>query len=98
MKSTQRIIILSCLTCLYFVAVPGSQAQKSWNVAGPASWFTAGNWNPSGAPTAATNAFINNAGTANVGNPGAVANNVTLGDLTGTSGILNVQSNGTLTV
>ncbi|MGA9334677.1 MAG: hypothetical protein WBV39_10410 [Rudaea sp.] len=62
-----------------------------WNIAGPGDWLTAGNWDTGNAPTAADNAFIANAGTAQIQTTGAVADQVNV-----YSGVLDLLAGGGL--
>jgi fibronectin-binding autotransporter adhesin len=85
------------------VMIDGSRrapaADVVWNVAGPADWNTAGNWNPPAhVPTGTDNAKFNNGGTANVtaSTPTFTALYIASGGL-GT-GIVNVNSGATLSV
>ncbi len=85
-------------------------AVKLWNVAGPAPWETATNWNPSGVPGATDDAYVNNAGTAQVtattgtANPaslaigGAAAGTVQLNGGTLAPASLTVSGSGTLSL
>ena len=63
--------------CLYvagslFMVSPAWAAPLSWN-AGTGEWSTAGNWNPAQVPTTGDNAFIQNAGTAQITDGGSYA-------------------------
>ncbi|QIF01380.1 autotransporter domain-containing protein [Roseimicrobium sp. ORNL1] len=62
----------------------------SWN-AGTGNWFTSTNWTPGVVPTSSINAFINNAGTAQVLTTGGQVRVLTLGASAGQSGTLLVQ-------
>jgi T5SS/PEP-CTERM-associated repeat protein len=63
-------------------------AQTVWTDA-TGDWFTAGNWS-AGVPNSATDAQVNNGGTAQVGATGAAAKSLTLG--------LNAADSGTVSV
>ena len=87
------IILIPALTLLG--PAPAQGDGKIW-VGGDSSWFTDGNWNPSGVPTAGTDVFIDT-GIANIDTGSAVAHNIHFGTYSGASGTI-TQNGGTLTV
>ncbi len=98
MKRNPKKLVLLLLAAITATSAQSLHAQKTWTGANNNNWFNNGNWSPAGAPASSDDVLVNNAGTPQVGNPGAVANTVTLGDASATSGTLNVQGNGTLGV
>ena len=68
-------------------------ATTNWS-AGPADWFTPGNWD-NGVPLATDDAVIDNNGTAQVATPGAVADRITIGVTNG--GNLEITGGGSVT-
>jgi T5SS/PEP-CTERM-associated repeat protein len=82
----------------FAAAMPGSTVfgqPKLWNVSSGA-WQTTTNWWPAGIPTAATDADINNSGTARVTAAGGQVRDVSLGRLASQSGHLVINGPGTL--
>jgi T5SS/PEP-CTERM-associated repeat protein len=69
---------------------PCPSPTTSWIFDGAGDWFVSANWS-AGAPGAATNAQINNGGTAQIVGTSAAARNVSLGNLFEGSGTLEVQ-------
>lgn len=72
-------------------------AQSAWNEPAAGDWAVDANWNPAGAPTAATDVVIENGGEAQITAPGATAATITIGGTAGTSGALTITAAGTLT-
>ncbi len=68
---------------------PCPTSTTSWLVDGAGDWFVSGNWN-AGVPGAATNAQINNGGTAQIVDASAAARNFSLGNMFEGSGTLEV--------
>ncbi len=62
------------------------------------NWDTDANWRAGIEPTASVNAHIDSGATVTVSASGEVANNVYIGDVSGESGTLNINTGGTLTV
>ncbi|MGE0255636.1 MAG: autotransporter domain-containing protein [Alphaproteobacteria bacterium] len=81
--STKRFPVVMVVTLLLAVMATHAGAQSIWQ-AGPGDWFEAGNWS-GGVPGSSDTAIISNGGTARVGDPGAEADSLFVGeDGTGT--------------
>ncbi len=67
-SSRVPLLVRVCVgTAVAFMLLPldhAASVAQEWNVAGSGNWFTATNWTPSGIPSAALAARINNGGTA----------------------------------
>jgi T5SS/PEP-CTERM-associated repeat protein len=63
---------------------------------GPGSWFDSANWSGNFVPTGAHHPEINNAGTVQVTQPGAISGGFSLGHFAGESGTLEVSGVGVL--
>lgn len=94
MKSC-KVIVLTCF--LMFIAAFAGAADIEWNTAGPANYFTTGNWNPNQVPGAGDDGLIHNNGTATAdgtesGNPTTTTlDSLAVGDLTG-DGVFNANN------
>ncbi len=81
------------LAALLSCATPMAWGDTYWNV--PAGdWFTAGNWDTNAVPTPSDNAYIDNAGTAQVQTAGAQALSLYTG--ANGSGTLDISNGGTV--
>jgi fibronectin-binding autotransporter adhesin len=89
-----RAALLLVLVALGALPLP---AQTTWTNGGTGNWFTDANWSAN-APGGATDAFLNNGGTARVQAAGAAANQLSVGTNASQSGTLEVLSNGVLTM
>ena len=78
------------------VGAQSCSGSKTWN-AGTSSWFTAGNWTPSGTPAPTMTAYINNGGQALIqgGSDHATACSLILGDSQGQSGLVSLDTDHT---
>src|SRR5262245_43403994 len=83
------VITLAC-------AHSGWAQTTFWVAPGVGNWYLAGNWG-NGLPNATTDAQINNGGTAQLFDPLAKADHLTLGFLAANSGALEING-GALTV
>ncbi|HXP35134.1 MAG TPA: autotransporter domain-containing protein [Chthoniobacterales bacterium] len=93
MKSNPlRNAIAICAAALAFSSVTIFAQTTIWTDA-TGNWFTAGNWD-NGLPNAATDAEINNGGTAQIAAAGATAKNVSLGQNLGSAGTLTISGAG----
>ncbi len=81
-------------------SLPSAARAQSWTGATSTDWFTPGNWIPAAIPTSATDAIINgnSADPTVINAAGAVGKGLTLGNLTGLSGALDVTGAGALAV
>jgi outer membrane autotransporter protein len=76
--------------------VSSTYAQDVW-VGGVGNWFNGGNWS-AGVPTGASNAQVNNGGTANITGGAASAANLALGFANGDSGTASLTDSATLAI
>ena len=90
------VLIPLALTLVCFALSPPAQASSTYWTDTSGDWFTAANWS-NGVPTCSLDAYINNAGTAQINSSGATALSLTLGHYTTDSGTVSV-SGGTLVV
>jgi outer membrane autotransporter protein len=92
---TPSVLALALSSAL---ALPGVAVAADWAGTGSNDWFTMGNWSPAGIPDGTVDVFINssasNSTAINGGN--ATAQNVTVGDVAGSNGILVISNAGTL--
>lgn len=86
----KKFLLFCCAALCSFAGF--SQTTYTWNGSGSANWATPGNWSPSGIPSSTDNVII-----VTGANPCRLAGDVTVNNLTLTSGVLDLFGN-TLTV
>jgi len=89
--TNNRILLAAALALCVCSAVMSATAcipTTSWNYVGSGSWFDSNKW--SGVPNTTKDAFVNNAGTADVNSAGGQACNLTLGYAATESGKVSV--------
>jgi len=87
------------LACAVFLTPTGSWAQSTWVGGTSSDWSVAGNWNPSGVPSGVdtvVNTSSGNIATVSTDVSASQPSRLRIGD--GTTGTINVQSGGNLTV
>ena len=93
------LLIAFALCC--FALSPPAQASSTYWTDTSGDWFTAANWDnggPPGVPTCSLDAYINNAGSAQINSSGATALTLNLGRNSVDSGTVSVTNSGTLLV
>lgn len=90
--TNNRILFAVTLAlCVWSAVIPAAACipTTSWSYVGSGSWFDSTKWS-SGVPNSSRDAFVNNAGTADVNSTGAQACNLTLGYAAAESGKVSV--------
>jgi outer membrane autotransporter protein len=84
--------LLATIALVAAVSAPAQAQVQTW-VDATGNWIIGTNWAPAGTPTPATDAQIDNGGTAQITGP-ASANSLTLGSIPGGSGTVTIGAGG----